>query len=177
MKHDPHACDPPGTADLERMHRHLLGDLEPEEFAQLEQDLLSSPEMRTRYLRAVRTEVALHERAGAAAAQATTEAPRRNPWLRAAGIDVTDIYPYLTELYEESPPLTYQPGDATVHDGLCVHAALENPTDRPRWACILPYHPADTQYTGSPHHIFRADIGLELDKPIRHPEYFPVIFP
>ena len=31
-------------------------------------------------------------------------------------------------------------------------------TDRPRWALIASYHPADTCYTGAPHHIFRPDI-------------------
>lgn len=86
MKHDQHACDTPGTADLERMQRHLLGDLEPEEFRQLEQDLLSSAHMRTRFLQAVRIEVALHEKAGAAGEEAGREMPRRNPWFRATGV-------------------------------------------------------------------------------------------
>lgn len=58
--------DPKGTTsrkpeDLERLHRHLLGQLEPEEFQQLEKELLASKESRADYLRAVRVDAALHE--------------------------------------------------------------------------------------------------------------------
>ena len=63
MKSEPHANHPSAKDDAERMHRHLLGALEPEEFHQLEQDLLGSPELRKRFVRAVRTDVALHEEA------------------------------------------------------------------------------------------------------------------
>jgi ferric-dicitrate binding protein FerR (iron transport regulator) len=86
MKHDPHTSDTPGTAGLERMHRHLLGDLEPEEFQQLENDLLASPEMRTRFLQAVRLEVALHEKAGTAGEETGRDMPSRNMLFSAAGI-------------------------------------------------------------------------------------------
>lgn len=52
--------DPKAT---EMMHRYLLGNLEPEEFAELELDLLSSPKAREAYLQAVRIDVALHDEA------------------------------------------------------------------------------------------------------------------
>ncbi len=48
-------------ADWERMHRHLLGDLTPDEFHRLENDLLASRQTRDRYLQVVRTDVALRE--------------------------------------------------------------------------------------------------------------------
>jgi Phytanoyl-CoA dioxygenase (PhyH) len=90
--------------------------------------------------------------------------------------DVVDYHPDLLERYEMSPPLELRPGDATVHTGLVVHGAPENSTDRPRWALVTSYHPADTCYTGAPHHIFSQSLGLEVGQPIRHP-LFPTIYP
>jgi hypothetical protein len=90
--------------------------------------------------------------------------------------DVVEYYPTLRERYELSPPLELSAGDATVHTGLVVHSAPENATDRPRWAFVTSYHPADTCYTGAPHHIFAQSLGLEVGQPIRHP-LFPTIYP
>jgi hypothetical protein len=90
--------------------------------------------------------------------------------------DVVEYHPDLLERYEMSPPLVLRPGDATVHTGLVVHGAPENSTDRPRWALVTSYHPADTCYTGAPHHIFTQSLGLEIGQPIRHP-LFPTIYP
>jgi hypothetical protein len=89
--------------------------------------------------------------------------------------DVMEYYPALAERYEMSPPLDLHAGDATVHTGLVVHGAPENVTDRPRWALTTSYHPADTCYTGAPHHIFTQSLGLEIGEPIRHP-LFPTIY-
>ena len=91
------------------------------------------------------------------------------------GPELPDYYTDLADKYALSTPIDLAAGDATVHNGLVVHGAPENATDRPRWALIIAYHPADTCYTGAPHHIFRSDLGLEVGKPIRH-ELFPAIY-
>jgi hypothetical protein len=57
--------------------------------------------------------------------------------------NILDLYPKLLDLYEWSPPLHYQPGDATVHHGCMIHGTPPNETDRPRWAYIVAYSPAD----------------------------------
>jgi ectoine hydroxylase-related dioxygenase (phytanoyl-CoA dioxygenase family) len=92
------------------------------------------------------------------------------------GPELPDYYPDLAGEYPLSDPIDLAPGDATIHTGLVVHGAPENTTDRPRWTLIASYHPADTCYTGAPHHIFKPDIGLEVGKPIKH-ELFPAIYP
>jgi ectoine hydroxylase-related dioxygenase (phytanoyl-CoA dioxygenase family) len=92
------------------------------------------------------------------------------------GPEIPDYYPDLKNRYELSPPLHLQPGDATVHNGMVVHGAPRNSTDQPRWTFICSYHPADTCYTGAPHHIFTSDLGLEVGEPIKH-ERFRVVHP
>jgi hypothetical protein len=91
-------------------------------------------------------------------------------------IQVPEYYPHLAERYPLSDPIHLMPGDATVHNGMVVHGAPENSTDRPRWVFLCAYHPADTCYTGAPHHIFSPDLGLEVGKPIKH-ELFRPIYP
>jgi hypothetical protein len=93
-----------------------------------------------------------------------------------SGMELPDYYPDLHERYPLSPPLHLHTGDATVHTGLVVHGAPPNTTDKPRWAAIFAYHPADTCYTGAPHHIFSPDLGLEVGKPIKH-EIFRLVYP
>ena len=68
-----------------------------------------------------------------------------------------------------------QPGDATAHSQLVLHAAPENATDRPRWTYFSIYIPADTLWTGTPFFAM-GDAQLELDQPFDHPN-FPVIYP
>ncbi len=48
---------------LDLMHRYLLGVLEPEELERLEREMISSPDLRDRYLKAVRIDAALHDEA------------------------------------------------------------------------------------------------------------------
>lgn len=93
------------------------------------------------------------------------------------GAELPDYYPELRDRFELSDPIDLAQGDATIHTGLVVHGAPENTTDRPRWTLILAYHPADTCYTGAPHHIFSADLGLEVGKPIRHERFRRVYEP
>jgi hypothetical protein len=91
------------------------------------------------------------------------------------GTEVIEYYPELVDEYEMSPPLHMKAGDATVHNGMVVHGAPENSTDKPRWAFIASYHPADTCYTGAPHYIFNDSAGLEIGKPIKS-DIFPVVY-
>jgi ectoine hydroxylase-related dioxygenase (phytanoyl-CoA dioxygenase family) len=91
-------------------------------------------------------------------------------------VEVPEYYPDLKQRYPLSDPITLNPGDATVHNGMVVHGAPENTTDKPRWVFLCSYHPADTCYTGAPHHIFSQDLGLEIGKPIKH-DLFPAIYP
>lgn len=86
MKRDDQENDSTENSGLERMHRHLLGDLAPDEFHQLEKDLLSSRETRERYLQAIRTDVALHDEATRERDPVVEEIPRRKNWLPAAGL-------------------------------------------------------------------------------------------
>jgi ectoine hydroxylase-related dioxygenase (phytanoyl-CoA dioxygenase family) len=90
--------------------------------------------------------------------------------------ELPDVYPNLTERYPVSEAFGLKAGDATVHDALVVHSAPGNATDRPRFTAILSYHPADTRFTGAPHYIFTPDLGLEVDKPIKH-DLFRVVYP
>lgn len=94
-----------------------------------------------------------------------------------SGTELPDYYPDLRDRFALSDPIDLAQGDATIHNGLVVHGAPENSTDRPRWTLILAYHPSDTCYTGAPHHIFRADLGLEVGKPIRHELFRQVYAP
>ena len=93
-----------------------------------------------------------------------------------AEADLLKYYPKLKDRYEISEPFGLKAGDATAHNGMVIHGAPENSTDRPRFAAILSYHPSDTHFTGAPHYIFTPDLGLEVDKPIKH-ELFPAIYP
>ncbi|HVW43997.1 MAG TPA: phytanoyl-CoA dioxygenase family protein [Amycolatopsis sp.] len=90
--------------------------------------------------------------------------------------DMVEYYPHLLQRHELSPPIHLRAGDATAHDGLVVHGAPENSTDRPRWAYITSYYPADVRYTGADHHIFTRDMGLEIGQAIDH-DRFAAVYP
>jgi hypothetical protein len=62
---------------------------------------------------------------------------------------LTELYPKLLERYEWSPPLSYRPGDATVHHAWLVHGAPPNTTESPRWSYLFGYVPADVQIHGA----------------------------
>ena len=69
------------------------------------------------------------------------------------GRDIRDVWPELSEL-EESPQITYELGDVTVHTHHTVHGAGANMLDRPRWAYLVLPQPADARWNGAPPEAF-----------------------
>ena len=77
------------------------------------------------------------------------------------GKDIRDVWPELREL-EESPQVTYELGDVTVHTHQTVHGASANTLDRPRWAYLVLPQPADARWNGAPPEAFDpAAHGME----------------
>jgi hypothetical protein len=87
-------------------------------------------------------------------------------------------YPKLAELYELSPPLHYQPGDATVHHGWLVHGSPANESDRQRWCYILEYAPADVRHRKGMYGVY-DDESLEsrLGTTAMDAALWPVVYP
>lgn len=69
------------------------------------------------------------------------------------GKDIRDVWPELREL-EETPQVTYELGDVTVHTHQTVHGASANTLDRPRWAYLVLPQPADARWNGAPPEAF-----------------------
>jgi Phytanoyl-CoA dioxygenase (PhyH) len=92
---------------------------------------------------------------------------------RTDGVDLLDLYPWIADEFDVSEPLHLQPGDATVHNLLTVHAAPENSTDVPRWSYLTSMFPADALFTGAQQR--RTDgLGLKLNEVFDHPR-FPLL--
>jgi ectoine hydroxylase-related dioxygenase (phytanoyl-CoA dioxygenase family) len=85
-----------------------------------------------------------------------------------------DIYPWLLEQYEVSPPFHLMPGDALAHHGLTMHYAMPNQSaTSDRWAWASSRFDARVAYNGAPNH--RTDgRGLVLNKQFDHPA-FPLV--
>lgn len=97
------------------------------------------------------------------------------------GKDIFDVYPDAQEQYPISPGLHLQPGDATVHDSATIHGASANTTDKPRWAFLIGYFPADTRFTAAQipgdEHIHDAErYGLRVGEVFDHP-VFRLVYP
>jgi hypothetical protein len=86
--------------------------------------------------------------------------------------DVRDVFPELREL-EMSAPVTYEPGDITVHSHLTIHGAGLNFMDKPRWAYIVLAQPADVCWNGAPSEAFDPT-GMEVNQPLDDAR-FPII--
>jgi hypothetical protein len=69
------------------------------------------------------------------------------------GRDIRDVFPELRDC-EESPQITYELGDITVHSHLTVHGAGANMLHRPRWAYLVLPQPADARWNGAPPEAF-----------------------
>jgi ferric-dicitrate binding protein FerR (iron transport regulator) len=153
MKREPHASDASGNADLERMHRHLLGDLDPAEFHQLEQDLLASPELRGCFLRAVGIDAALQHQA-LEPEEIVPAPPRRNPWPRlavAAAIGLAALA--LWRMFPDGKPATAGLSDPQAEEV----ATLVDTRD-----CIWPDTPGPAVGKGLAPGVIRLDSGVAL---------------
>jgi hypothetical protein len=62
------------------------------------------------------------------------------------GDDLLLRYPRLPELYPLTGPISYQPGDATVHHGYMIHGSGPNVSGKPRYCHIASYTPADSRW-------------------------------
>jgi hypothetical protein len=89
------------------------------------------------------------------------------------GDDQFSQHPWLRDL-PLSPPLTLQPGDATIHHGLTVHGAAGNSTPHPRLSCQTVYGDAAALYTGARLNPRWDALGLTLHAPFDHPD-FPLV--
>jgi hypothetical protein len=77
-------------------------------------------------------------------------------------------HPHL-ERYPISEPEHFAPGDAIAHDGMTLHSAPLNNTNRVRWAYTSYRIPAETRYTASPPSPWLDGLGLKPNEPIEHP--------
>jgi ectoine hydroxylase-related dioxygenase (phytanoyl-CoA dioxygenase family) len=84
-------------------------------------------------------------------------------------------YDKLADLYQLSPGVEYQPGDATVHNSHTIHCAPANLSDRPRWNYLVSYMPDDVRYDGSRNHVLDA-LNLTPGQRFEH-ERFPIVYP
>jgi hypothetical protein len=78
------------------------------------------------------------------------------------------------DLAEVGDPITVPlaAGEATIHDGLTLHGAGPNLTDRPRRGWTIVFLPGDTLWTGGPHP--HAELNRYLDQvngPFDHPRF------
>ena len=80
------------------------------------------------------------------------------------GPDVLGQYPKLLDFYDLSPPLSYEPGDATVHSGFMVHGAPKNQSSETRWSYIMSYFPADVRFTPPTHTQYALRGGPRMEK-------------
>ena len=114
MKKNPDERKPADESDAIRIHRMLLEDLDPLEFLQLEQDLLASPSLRERFMRAIRIDLALRDHS-----VAQVPAPpvaMRSRWLQFSSV-VTAIAALLLlaamVVWRTTPADRSAPADAT----------------------------------------------------------------
>ncbi len=90
--------------------------------------------------------------------------------------DLLHQNPWLRERYELSDPVTYHPGDATIHNGLVVHGSKPNVASTIRWSFLSTYFPSDTLYKGAPWSVIPKGVELPPKQPF-DPKYFPVLYP
>ena len=88
------------------------------------------------------------------------------------GRDIRDVFPELRAC-DESPQITYELGDVTVHSHLTVHGAGKNMMDRPRWAYLVLPQPADAVWNGAPPEAFDPT-GMTPYQPFDD-DRFPII--
>lgn len=84
-KQNPNEREPVDEADAIRIHRQLLGDLNPEEFAKLERDLIVSPDLRRRFMRAIRLDMTLRDQTFGTSQMVPT-VPVKSRWLQFSSV-------------------------------------------------------------------------------------------
>jgi hypothetical protein len=90
------------------------------------------------------------------------------------GKDIRDVWPELREC-EETPQITYELGDLTVHSHQTVHGASANTLDRPRWAYLVLPQPADARWNGAPPEAFDPAAHAMVPYGTFPDEAFPII--
>jgi hypothetical protein len=103
----------------------------------------------------------------------THRCPPLGRFVHAPEHDAVATWPHLTDEFPISPPLEFEPGDATVHESPVVHSARANTSEEPRWVYVNTYVTTDVLYTGLPNRLTDG-LGLSLDEPFEH-ENFPLI--
>jgi Phytanoyl-CoA dioxygenase (PhyH) len=79
-------------------------------------------------------------------------------------------HPEIVQEYELSPPLHYNAGDATAHDGFTLHGSPANTTDRDRWGYACLYIARDLELDDSAY----KDRGHGFPEPL---EQYPLVYP
>ena len=82
--------------------------------------------------------------------------------------ELLEAHPHLAK-YPISESEHFAPGDAIAHDGMTLHYAPVNNTNRIRWAYTSYRVPADTQYTANPPSPWLDGLGLKPNEPMEHP--------
>jgi len=82
--------------------------------------------------------------------------------------ELLEAHPHLSQ-YPISEPESFKPGDAIAHDGMTLHYAPLNHTNRVRWAYTSYRVPAETKYTASPPSPWLDGLGLVPNEPMDHP--------
>jgi len=92
-------------------------------------------------------------------------------------IQVPEYYPHLAERYPLSDPIHLMPGDATVHNGMVVHGAPENSTDRPMGLPLRVPPGRHLLHRGAPPHLQpRSRLGgRQADQARAVPSNLPLI--
>jgi hypothetical protein len=86
---------------------------------------------------------------------------------------VFERFPWLRQTSTVTPGVSYQPGDATIHNSRIIHGAPGNTSATARWNYASSYFPASGRYTGMSGHMTN-DKGLVVGQPFDHPE-FPLV--
>ncbi len=88
--------------------------------------------------------------------------------------DYAAKWPRVKEHTTLSEPAHLMPGDATIHGSLTIHGSGGNNGDRPRWAYILSYLPADARFTNLPYRHTEG-LGFKPFQTIEHAK-FPRVY-
>lgn len=86
-----------------------------------------------------------------------------------------DVWPRVRDWCELEGPGALKPGDATIHTSQTIHGAGPNESDRPRWAYLVSYFPADTRFVNKPYRHTNG-LGLEHGQVVSENPKFPRVY-